>query len=161
MTACQCIQSCRHDEDHLQTLKLSVTMKMTVTVVVVSETADLLGFSHQPSLSYGKGLKTRKTPASSSSQGGNTLSRSDVRRVDKLLIGRSTGTPTITCYIQGLQRSISEAWSRRATAAEERSGQLRTGSRGYTSHRLSKTGQQKLETAPGLMSLDFCWITVW
>lgn len=78
MTAGQSIQSRRHDEDQQPALKLSVTMKMTATVVVVSETAGLLGFSHQPSLSLQRRSGTEKT-------------------------GHIT-----TRYNQGLQNSISE-----------------------------------------------------
>ncbi len=46
------------------------------------------------------------------------------------------------------------------TAAEDHTGcrscQLRTGNRGYNSHRITKIGQYKIgNTLPGLMSLDF------
>ncbi len=90
------------------------------------------------------------------------------RKVGKLVRDdrKTTVTQTTTRYNQGMQNTSLntqhvEPWSRWATAAEDHTGcrscQLRTGNRGYNSHRLTKIGQQKIvKTLPGQMSLDFC-----
>ncbi len=110
------------------------------TGMSISQTADLLGFSHTTISSvYREWSEKEKISSERQLRGWKCLV--DVRgqrRMDRL-----------------------EPWSRWAPAAEDHTGcrscQIRTGHGGYNSHRFTKIGQQKMvKTLPGLMSLDFC-----
>ncbi len=142
---------------------------MVVGGLSISETADLLGFSHtQPSLGFTEnGPKKRKYPNIRAAVVWTKMPWWCQRRMSRLVRDDRKATVTqITthynqvCRIPSLNTQHIEPWSRWAPAAEDHTGCrscLRTWHGDYCSHRLTKMWTtEDWKTLPGLMSLDFC-----